>query len=168
MRDRRNGEFDGEGDANQQLENLEAQTVMRREMYGPHDALDLLYKAATDRFVVESSSRPSDNADVTSPAANHRREGSTASGTTVPAPQPTPKEPTGREAPRPTSMSVKLEHQQQLHQQQAVQQPIDPDLAQQPGIRSNPGYLSALRAWSRFRFVRAGWFTSQEAIEYID
>ncbi|GJN71700.1 C6 transcription factor [Purpureocillium lilacinum] len=151
VRDRRNGEFDGEGDANQQLENLEAQTVMRREMYGPHDALDLLYKAATD-----------------SPAANHRREGSTASGTTVPAPQPTPKEPTGREAPRPTSMSVKLEHQQQLHQQQAVQQPIDPDLAQQPGIRSNPGYLSALRAWSRFRFVRAGWFTSQEAIEYID
>ncbi|KAL3955985.1 hypothetical protein ACCO45_008831 [Purpureocillium lilacinum] len=143
VRDRRNGEFDGEGDANQQLENLEAQTVMRREMYGPHDALDLLYKAATDR-------------------------GSTASGTTVPAPQPTPKEPTGREAPRPTSMSVKLEHQQQLHQQQAVQQPIDPDLAQQPGIRSNPGYLSALRAWSRFRFVRAGWFTSQEAIEYID
>jgi len=36
-------------DTNTQLENLEAQEVMRREVYGPHDALDLLYKAATNR-----------------------------------------------------------------------------------------------------------------------
>ena len=35
--------------SDEQLENLEAQEVMRREVYGPHDALDLLYKAATDR-----------------------------------------------------------------------------------------------------------------------
>jgi hypothetical protein len=41
--------FEGEDGANTQLENLEAQEVMRREVYGPHDALDLLYKAATDR-----------------------------------------------------------------------------------------------------------------------
>ena len=38
-------------ESNTQLENLEAQEVMRREVYGPHDALDLLYKAATDRCV---------------------------------------------------------------------------------------------------------------------
>lgn len=37
-------------ESNTQLENLEAQEVMRREVYGPHDALDLLYKAATDRY----------------------------------------------------------------------------------------------------------------------
>lgn len=30
------------------------------------------------------------------------------------------------------------------------------------------GYHAALKAWSRFRFVRAGWFTAKEAIEYID
>lgn len=36
---------------NTPLENLEARSVMRRELYGPHDALDLLYKAATDRYV---------------------------------------------------------------------------------------------------------------------
>jgi hypothetical protein len=40
-----------EGDGNQTLENVEAQMALRRGMYGPHDALDLLYKAATDRFV---------------------------------------------------------------------------------------------------------------------
>ncbi len=37
-------------DSNAQLENLEAQNVMRKGMYGPHDALDLLYKAATDKY----------------------------------------------------------------------------------------------------------------------
>lgn len=41
--------------SDEQLENLEAQEVMRREVYGPHDALDLLYKAATDKYVVASS-----------------------------------------------------------------------------------------------------------------
>jgi hypothetical protein len=44
------GEF-GNGEPNTPLENLEARTVMRREVYGPHDALDLLYKAATDKSV---------------------------------------------------------------------------------------------------------------------
>jgi len=29
-------------------------------------------------------------------------------------------------------------------------------------------YNIALKAWSRFRFVRAGWFTAKEAIDYID
>lgn len=38
--------------SDEQLENLEAQEVMRREVYGPHDALDLLYKAATDTYVL--------------------------------------------------------------------------------------------------------------------
>jgi hypothetical protein len=30
------------------------------------------------------------------------------------------------------------------------------------------GYKDAVKAWSRFRFVRAGWFTPAEAIDYID
>lgn len=39
----------GHGEPNTPLENLEARTMMRRGVYGPHDALDLLYKAATDK-----------------------------------------------------------------------------------------------------------------------
>lgn len=35
---------------NVHMENYEAQEVMRREVYNPHDALDLLYKAATNRY----------------------------------------------------------------------------------------------------------------------
>ncbi|KKF94078.1 hypothetical protein CFO_g3567 [Ceratocystis platani] len=42
-------DFSSGEDSNAQLANLEAQEVMRDRVYGPHDALDLLYKAATDR-----------------------------------------------------------------------------------------------------------------------
>lgn len=37
-----------QSDANIRYENPEAQSTMRKEIYGPHDALDLLYQAATD------------------------------------------------------------------------------------------------------------------------
>jgi hypothetical protein len=48
-----------------------------------------------------------------------------------------------------------------------LDQPIDPELGKQD-ISTQPGYPEAIKAWTRFRFVRAGWFTPQEAIEYID
>jgi hypothetical protein len=41
-------------DANIRFENPEAQDVMRQEVYGPHDAFDLLYKAATTRYALSS------------------------------------------------------------------------------------------------------------------
>lgn len=49
---------------------------------------------------------------------------------------------------------------------------IDPALATE-GFDSSTriqeqGYKDAIKAWSRFRFVRAGWFTPPEAIDYID
>ncbi|CAM1510023.1 Fc.00g003580.m01.CDS01 [Cosmosporella sp. VM-42] len=138
---RSNGEFGGDGDANQTLENLEAQTVMRRGMFGPHDALDLLYKAATD-----------------SPVANHERRESHSSTRPVP-PQPRDRDgvPVVRHIPRSHTIPVKME------------QPVDPELSRGTGdFSAQPGYVEAIRAWQRFRFVRAGWFTALEAIEYID
>lgn len=175
-RERRDSELDGDGDAN--LENLEAQTAMRRAVYNPHDALDLLYKAATDRSVVESTGKIVNSADLSSPAANnHGREGSIASATTAPTHQQTHQDNANRDMPRPRSISnVKPEVEiqpphrqfQENRPQQPQQHPVDPVLAQQAALRAQPGYQEALRAWSRFRFVRAGWFTAQEAIEYID
>jgi hypothetical protein len=49
---------------------------------------------------------------------------------------------------------------------------IDPALAME-GVpvqdrMQDPGYKDAINAWSRFRFVRAGWFTPAEAIDYIE
>jgi hypothetical protein len=51
---------------------------------------------------------------------------------------------------------------------------IDPTLTasdRMAGAGATPqdaGYKEALKAWARFRFVRAGWFTPLEAIGYID
>jgi hypothetical protein len=54
-----------------------------------------------------------------------------------------------------------------------VQDPaIDPALVTEetgrPDRTKDQGYKDAIKAWSRFRFVRAGWFTPAEAIDYID
>jgi len=49
-----------------------------------------------------------------------------------------------------------------------LEQPVDPALTGDRNLAAEPGYADALKVWSRFRFVRAGWFTAQEAIEYID
>ncbi|KAM5353943.1 hypothetical protein ACJ41O_000593 [Fusarium nematophilum] len=134
---RRDSEFVGDGDANQTLENFEAQTVMRRGMFGPHDALDLLYKAATD-----------------SPAAEHERRESSSSAR-PPPPQPIRHDGLPSSIPASATRPPKME------------QPIDPELSQ-PELSAQPGYVEAIKAWQRFRFVRAGWFTALEAIEYID
>ncbi|KAL8821833.1 MAG: hypothetical protein Q9223_000191 [Gallowayella weberi] len=48
---------------------------------------------------------------------------------------------------------------------------IDPAIARSSGsqhLADSPEITDALRAWSRLRFVRAGWFTAREAISYID
>lgn len=46
---------------------------------------------------------------------------------------------------------------------------IDPALSDPQADRAHEqGYKDAIKAWSRFRFVRAGWFTPAEAIDYID
>lgn len=34
-------------------------------------------------------------------------------------------------------------------------------------LYNDPGYLDAVRAWSRLRFVRAGWLSVEEAMDYI-
>lgn len=47
------------------------------------------------------------------------------------------------------------------------QQPVDPAMARRD-VTMEPGYADAIKAWTRFRFVRAGWFTATEAIEYIN
>ena len=172
---------EGPEDSNAQLENLEAQSVMRKGVYGPHDALDLLYKAATDRSVISASSpnaaqgRATDNA--ISPHEHHPRHGRTVSVV-----QPPP-----GSAP---SHTTTCDHNQTFnghmpgHMESRSADPIDPRLlpsrdifnpekemqeieAKLRSVEDEPGYQDALEAWSRFRFVRAGWFTNQEAVRYI-
>jgi hypothetical protein len=53
--------------------------------------------------------------------------------------------------------------------------PVDPQISD-PGPQrespvnippSEPAYLDAIRAWSRLRFVRAGWLTVEEGMDYV-
>ncbi|KAI8947313.1 transcriptional activator ARO80 [Xylaria longipes] len=148
-------------DSNAQLENLEAQNVMRKGVYGPHDALDLLYKAATD-----------------SPHSIQVRQETIPSATITPTTiQPSLASAPGRKALR--AQPSTLGSRPPIRAASKPADPIDPRLLPCDGldedaevearlnVEHEPGYHEALMAWARFRFVRAGWFTKEEAIKYI-
>lgn len=169
-RDKRNGDF-SDDEANQTLENLEAQSVIRQTIYGPHDALDLLYKAATDRSVPVSSGPSAllHAAKLTSPpppspAPNHRRDGSIVSASGA---APTSAASTTHQIPPPPQNRRHSSIREMPRQPSASARPAQVE-HQTSDLTSHPAYAEAIKAWSRFRFVRAGWFTAQEAIEYID
>lgn len=130
---------------NTPLENYEARTVMRKEVYGPHDALDLLYKAATD-------------GKHDAPGPSH-----TLSPQAVVLPTPS----ANTALPRGTGGF--LYGQSASGPRGQAYAPIDPQLTKaEPKAEPGPVHADALKAWARFRFVRAGWFTAQEAIDYVD
>lgn len=116
-------------------------------MYGPHDALDLLYKAATD--------------------AKHHGAGHHSHSTSQVTSMGIPTQPlsTARgQLPRSSDAMDYARHP--VNNSCQADAPIDPQLRGEPEIE--PVHTEALKAWARFRFVRAGWFTAQEAIDYID
>lgn len=164
--------YDGlEDGANTQLENLEAQEVMRREVYGPHDALDLLYKAATDRYVHPAADELARLTISRSPG--HKRAGRESHGSSQMSPM------LGNNGSRDQPLQSPIRNNNQPFQQNHRHPPeiprdtaIDPALSGEgmgkPDRMADQGYKDAVKAWSRFRFVRAGWFTPQEAIDYIE
>lgn len=164
-------------DSNAQLENLEAQSVMRKEVYGPHDALDLLYKAATDRSVFASrlSSITSHERATNYTTSPHDLSRHHESLTSVVRPSPvsvpnrkTPRDYNsnfnGRPAGRASSKSADLIDP--LLQSSAKNDEVA-EMERRLNVENEAGYQEAIEAWSRFRFVRAGWFTKEEAIKYI-
>ncbi|KAI1435720.1 hypothetical protein GGR50DRAFT_686814 [Xylaria sp. CBS 124048] len=149
-------------DSNAQLENLEAQNVMRKGVYGPHDALDLLYKAATD----------------SSPHSIQMRQEASPATTIAPATIQSPI----TAAPNhkfPHTQNFALSGRPSTRPATKLADPIDPRLLPSDSadekaevearlhVEHEPGYQEALKAWARFRFVRAGWFTKEEAVKYI-
>ncbi|KAI0123902.1 hypothetical protein BJ170DRAFT_101575 [Xylariales sp. AK1849] len=144
-------------EANAQLENLEAQSVMRRGVYGPHDALDLLYKAATDNPLTHSLHRRQDSGAATVQPSQVLAPGRLTSRDQAM---------NGRPVGRMTSRSADPIDPRLLpagSSKEAERDALEKRLA----IHDEPGYDDALKAWGRFRFVRAGWFTREEAIKYI-
>lgn len=114
---------------------------MRKELYGPHDALDLLYKAAREH--------------------THDTSPQTTLGLRTPSLSMAP-----GVLPRDNDGVLYAHHAAG----QRVEAPIDPQLSRDHRTESAqvPAHADAIKAWTRFRFVRAGWFTAQEAVDYID
>ena len=170
--DRGGGEF-GIGEPNTPLENFEAKTVMRREVYGPQDALDLLYKAATEKssdydFLPVPFTRSGASTEGLSSSLHKQNDILTPAGRSTQS-----KVGHGRPHAEPPKPSHNRDRPPAYHSRQAsrqggpADQPIDPALTKRDPS-SEPGYHEALKAWSRFRFVRAGWFTPQEAMDYLE
>lgn len=76
-----------------------------------------------------------------------------------------------RQRPQPSPISHTTQRDDLRSTEARRHTAIDPSLALNAtaslGDAQDQGYKNALRAWSRFRFVRAGWFTPAEAIDYV-
>ena len=117
------------------------------EVHGGHDALKLLYEAATvhggRKTSKESGVRPSLNGVSPSSAGSPIIDKMNGSYNTGPMAM-YQNDPMWKAQINPTSAPM------------GPLPPID-----------TASYAAAVKAWSRFRFVRAGWFTAKEAIDYI-
>jgi hypothetical protein len=139
----------------QKINNETVATLQGGEVFSGHDALNLLMEAAGR------------NGDI----AGHHRTGSASS---IPRPGmgsvTTPGSATNFASPQANAThGMRGERHQarnaaDAHVDPAIQQP-HPSLPDPP---NEVALAEAVKAWSRFRFVRAGWLTAKEAIAYID
>ncbi|KAI6784770.1 Transcriptional activator-like protein [Emericellopsis cladophorae] len=141
-------DFAVDADETQQVQNPDAQTVMRPGVYGLHDALDLLYKAATDtdRLVESEESAVRQLADMKHSPLN--------------APRPQREEsrlPTASiyQSHRGTEQPERKRQRNSAPQVRVEKQAIDPGLGK-GDLSAQPGYAEAIKAWSRFRFEAFG------------
>lgn len=123
------------------------------EVHGGHDALKVLYEAAVIRD----------------------RTGSTASNG-----RPSLGGPSPSSLPPATSPVIDKTGTTSYHtgpmgfysNDQMWKTKLEPNLSKALSPERAPidqaAYHTAVKAWSRFRFVRAGWFTAKEGIAYID
>ncbi|KAF2635280.1 hypothetical protein P280DRAFT_381782, partial [Massarina eburnea CBS 473.64] len=119
------------------------------EIYSGHDALNLLFQAAHGADQHHH---------------HHRRTGSASSGHR-PA-MSTPGSQHGLASPQapPTHgrNPSRVAAEPSMEAAAAQQHPVLPDPP------NEAAFHEAVKAWSKFRFVRAGWLTAKEAVRYID
>jgi hypothetical protein len=161
---KRSGSTDA-GEEDQHLTNSTAEALLHTEVYNGHDALNLLFEAAGQSGDIghrrigsqngtdpPQAITPTTGSYSTSPIGSDLRAPGVGSGMgnsrSMPPPRAAPRDP-----------------------------PIDPALTSSgrtlvqgsEGIADrSSGLQDALRAWSKFRFVKAGWFTAREAVSYIE
>jgi hypothetical protein len=75
---------------------------------------------------------------------------------------------TGSQYHRGDSFSSKQNPTTALGEQSLSPGRVDPRLASSGGPQEDPIYIKGLQLWSNFKFVRNGWFSSREAMDYIE
>lgn len=131
-----------------QLNNESVATLQTGEIYSGHDALNLLFEAARNG-AMDLHHRTASASSLPRPALAGTPGAQSASAS---QPQPQPFSPQASAAPRAPDT-----------QQPPADRPAPP-----PDPPNDAAFTHAIHAWTRFRFVRAGWLTAKEAIAYID
>lgn len=133
----------------QKINDTATAVLQTGEIYSGHDALNLLFEAAGRDL------------------EGHHRTGSGSSPhRPMLGPGSTPGSQTNFTSPQANASHVRN------HSRTAAEPSVDPAIAQQYPVLPDPPneatFAEAVKAWSRFRFVRAGWLTAHEAVRYID
>ncbi|KAL8930657.1 MAG: hypothetical protein Q9208_000528 [Pyrenodesmia sp. 3 TL-2023] len=126
---------------NQEVANETAAALFKTPINTPGDALHLLLEASGRTESLQRQDTINQGYQALPPASNPQSTGR-------------------RRATRPSSSA-----------RQQRREDIDPAITGNPQSQDGvemPGVADALKSWSRLRFVRAGWFTAQEAISYVD
>lgn len=127
--------------------NKTAADLLSPTISNSHDALHLLSEAAGR---TEDLNRQGVGNGVRQPSSY----GQSMSGVNSPLQH------TRSAAPKPPRSTSSESQQQQQPVESRQKSVIAPEL-------QDLGYLDAVKAWSRLRFVRAGWLTVEEAMAYI-
>ncbi|KAJ4299552.1 zinc finger transcriptional activator [Kalmusia sp. IMI 367209] len=134
----------------QKLNDTTTAVLQAGEIYSGHDALNLLFEAAGRNGDIE-----------------HHRAGSASSlHRPMLGAGSTPGSQTNFASPQATATHARMPSRA------AAEPPVDPPIPQQytalPDPPNEEAFAQAIHAWSKFRFVRAGWMTAKEAVRYID
>jgi hypothetical protein len=136
------------------VNNESVATLQTGEIYSGHDALNLLFEAARNGGM-DMHHRAGSSSSMQRPTL-----GSTPGSNFAGSPQVTASH--IRSSSRAAADNV----------DPAITQPPPPPPQPQPPVLPDPpneaAFSDAIQAWTRFRFVRAGWLTAKEAIAYID
>lgn len=140
-------------DEDQKVNNATAAILQKKEVYSGHDALNLLFEAAGR------------NGDI-----DHHRTGSSGS---LQRPMMGTGNTPGSQTSFPSPQANGVRGIDGRNQSRTAGDPaVDPAITRSYINGENPSddasFAEAVKAWSRFRFVRAGWLTAQEAIAYMD
>ncbi|ORY19584.1 hypothetical protein BCR34DRAFT_595522 [Clohesyomyces aquaticus] len=136
----------------QKVNNQTAAILQTKEVYSGHDALNLLFEAAGR------------NGDID----QHHR---TNSGGSLQRPMMGPGSTPGSQGnfASPQTAAHGMDGRTQFR---TAPEPLDPQMTSQhhtlPDPPNEATFADAVKAWSKFRFVRAGWLTAREAIAYMD